>query len=79
MVANWSVKLFVDGSLGARTALMRQPYADDPETRGIQCLTQEQLDALTSTAHENGFQVTVHVIGDGAMEMVLDSYEKNHR
>ncbi len=70
------VKLFVDGSLGARTALMRQPYADDPQTRGIQCLTQDQLDALTVTAHDNGFQVTVHVIGDGAMEMVLDSYEK---
>jgi len=66
------VKLFVDGSLGARTALMRQPYADDPQTNGIQCLTQEQLDALTITANENGFQVTVHVIGDGAMEMVLN-------
>jgi hypothetical protein len=70
------VKLFVDGSLGARTALMRQPYADDPQTNGIQCLTQEQLDALTITANENDFQVTVHVIGDGAMEMVLNSYEK---
>lgn len=70
------VKLFVDGSLGARTALMRQPYADDPETKGIQCLTQEQLDALTQTADQLGFQVTIHVIGDGAMEMVLQSYEK---
>ena len=70
------IKLFVDGSLGARTALLKQPYHDDPHTKGIQCLTQEQLNAITETANRLDFQSTVHVIGDAAMEMVLDSYAR---
>ena len=46
------LKLLTDGSLGARTAWMRQPYADDPSTRGIATMTRVQLDALVSLAHE---------------------------
>lgn len=70
------LKLFVDGSLGARTALMRADYADEAGTRGITVLTQEQLDALVGTADKNGIQVAIHAIGDRAIEMVLDSYDK---
>ncbi len=70
------LKLFIDGSLGARTALMRQDYADEPGTRGIQCLTQEQLDSLVAKADENKIQVATHCIGDRGIEMVLDSYAK---
>ncbi len=70
------LKLFTDGSLGARTALMRQDYADEPGTRGISTLPQQQLDELVRLADENGMQVAVHAIGDKAIEMVLDSYQK---
>ena len=70
------LKLFTDGSLGARTALMRQDYADEPGTRGISTLSQEDLDALVALAEENKMQVAVHAIGDKAIEMCLDSYEK---
>lgn len=69
------LKLFVDGSLGARTATMREPYADDPSTQGIQTLTQEQTDAMVKLADENGCQVAVHAIGDAAIEQVLNSYD----
>lgn len=69
------LKLFIDGSLGARTAVTRNPYADDPGTTGVLCLTQAQLDELVSTAHENGLQVATHAIGDGGIDMVLKSYE----
>lgn len=70
------LKLFVDGSLGARTALMRQPYHDDPSTKGIATLTESQLDTLVGMAVENDCSVAIHAIGDGAIENVLNSYDK---
>ncbi len=70
------LKLFVDGSLGARTALMRRPYQDDPSTAGIATLTPARLDELVQMAADNGCQVAVHAIGDGAIQRVLDSYGK---
>ena len=69
------LKIFLDGSLGARTALMRQPYADDPSTVGIQCMSQEVLNDFVSTADSAGVQIAIHAIGDGAMEKVLDAYQ----
>ncbi len=69
------IKLFMDGSLGARTALMRQPYADDPTTSGIQCVDQTELNQLVAEANQLGFQVTAHAIGDGAIELILNAYE----
>ena len=70
------LKLYVDGSLGARTALMRKPYADDPSTMGIPCMNQEQLNAFVQLATEHKMQVIVHAIGDKAIEMVLDAFEQ---
>jgi len=70
------LKLFVDGSLGARTANMRTPYADDPLTQGIECMSSDTLDQFVSTADQAGIQVAIHAIGDGAMAQVLDSYQK---
>ncbi|MCI7404570.1 amidohydrolase [Pyramidobacter sp.] len=71
-----TVKLLTDGSLGARTAYMRRPYADDPSTRGLPTYTQEELDALVLKAHENNMPVAMHAIGDGAMEMALGAIER---
>jgi predicted amidohydrolase YtcJ len=70
------LKIFTDGSLGARTALMRHPYADDPLTQGIACMTPEQIDAYVQMASQYGVQVVAHAIGDGAMENVLNAYAK---
>lgn len=70
------LKLFVDGSLGAKTALLRQPYHDDNSTCGIECMTQSQLDEMVMLADRSGFQVMVHAIGDEAITRVLNSYEK---
>lgn len=71
-----SIKSFTDGSLGARTALLRAPYADDPSTRGIEMQTQNELNALVEAADRAGYPVAVHAIGDGAAEMVLNSIER---
>jgi len=69
-------KLFADGSLGSRTAFMREPYHDDTSTRGFQTHSQEEMDALVRKNHENGFQVIVHAIGDAAIDEVLTAFEK---
>lgn len=70
------LKLFKDGSLGARTGLMRNEYMDDPNNFGVASLSDEQMDALCSIAAENGIQVITHVIGDGAVEQTVTNYER---
>jgi len=70
------LKLLTDGSLGGRTAYLREPYADEPSARGISVFTQDELDELITTAHMHGMQVVTHAIGDGAMYMCFDSFKK---
>lgn len=70
------LKLLADGSLGARTALLARDYADKSGERGLAIFRQERLDELVATAHAAGMQIAVHCIGDGALDMVLDSFEK---
>ncbi len=73
------LKLFKDGSLGARTALMLKDYEDAPDTKGVAALSDEQLQALCDLAAENGITVVTHAIGDGAIESVINAYEKTMR
>ncbi len=74
------VKILADGSLGARTALMRKPYADDPSTKGLAIYeTQEELDYLVMKAHRNNMAAAIHAIGDGAVEMCLNAIERARR
>lgn len=70
-----SLKLFKDGSLGARTALMLNQYADAPGTYGVSALTDTQLQNLCDLATENGIPVVTHAIGSGAIESVINAYE----
>jgi predicted amidohydrolase YtcJ len=69
------VKLFSDGSLGGRTARLRQPYEGQPDNLGLWMMRPDVLKAKVSQAHQAGFQVAIHAIGDGAIELVLDAYE----
>ena len=71
-----ATKLLADGSLGARTAYMRQPYADDPSTIGMAMFTQEALDEMVMISHRNNTAAIIHAIGDGAIQMCLNSIEK---
>lgn len=66
------IKFFVDGSLGAHTAWLREPYADAPETRGVPLHEDEALRQLLRTGHEAGLQLMIHAIGDATLERVLE-------
>ncbi len=70
------LKMLGDGALGARTAFLSRPYADDPSTCGIPVFTQETFDEMIGYANEQGMQVAVHCIGDACVDRVLSSYEK---
>lgn len=70
------LKLFKDGSLGARTALMRKDYADDPGNRGQVWIPDEDMRKYIKLASEHGLQVVTHVIGDGAIKATLDNYKE---
>ncbi len=68
-------KLFQDGSGGGRTAAMSTDYVNDPGNRGITIYDQEGLNERFARAHEAGFQLAAHAIGDLAITMILDAYE----
>lgn len=64
------VKFFSDGSLGSRTARMLEPYEGSNE-RGLWLTNPEELKAGFARAHDHGFPVSVHAIGDEAVREVL--------
>ena len=68
-------KLFQDGSGGGRTAAMFADYVNDPGNRGITIYDQEGLNERFGRAHDAGFQLAAHAIGDRAITMILDAYE----
>lgn len=71
-----AVKLFLDGSAGGRTAWMSQPYLGEDETRGVQMKQDADLEREVMDAHEKGYQLACHAIGDAAIEQLITAYEK---
>lgn len=67
------IKLFADGALGQRTALMLAPYEGEPENVGIPTIEREALRELAHQAAAGGLPLAVHAIGDAANRMVLDA------
>ena len=70
------LKMLGDGALGARTAYLSVPYADDNSTQGFPCFDQKTMDEMISYANKNDMQVAVHSIGDKCLDMLLSAYEK---
>ncbi|MFN9634647.1 MAG: amidohydrolase [Erythrobacteraceae bacterium] len=70
------IKLFLDGALGSRGAVLKAPYHDDPGAKGLPLLTPAQLRNLMSRASMDNFQSAVHAIGDAANAEVLAAIEE---
>ena len=66
------IKLFADGSLGARTAYMHQPYENETSV-GLPFLDVDDLAAHVEKAHSMGFGVAIHAIGDKAVSNGLEA------
>jgi predicted amidohydrolase YtcJ len=64
-------KLYADGSLGAGTALLHEPYTDEPGNSGLVVLDLPRLQEKIELAYRRGFHVAIHAIGDRAVTHCL--------
>lgn len=70
-----ALKAFMDGSLGARTAAMLAPYADEASTSGILRVDPARLKQKAIERDRAGFQLAFHAIGDRGNQVALDTFE----
>lgn len=80
-----AIKFFADGSIGARNAALHKPYRD-ADSIGKLNYEQGTLNRLVKLAHDHGFQVMIHAIGDRATDAALEALshagatpERRHR
>jgi predicted amidohydrolase YtcJ len=79
-----SIKLYADGALGSRGALLLDDYSDDPGNKGLLVAPEAWLKEMAELADSSGYQVNTHCIGDGANRLILNLYaeilkEKNDK
>jgi predicted amidohydrolase YtcJ len=68
--------ILLDGDFGPHTAALREPYADQPDSRGTLYHSQAEVDGFVEAAHRAGLQIALHAVGDRAAEQALDAYER---
>ncbi len=71
-----AIKLYMDGALGSRGALLTEPYSDRPDASGLLLMHKKETMALFDRALEAGVQVNTHAIGDEANRLALDWCEE---
>jgi hypothetical protein len=71
-----SVKLYIDGALGSRGALLIAPYSDDPGNFGLQLNAEQYYYDICNKAYNAGFQVNTHAIGDSGNRIMLNTYAR---
>jgi predicted amidohydrolase YtcJ len=75
MLAVRSFKLYLDGALGSRGAELTDAYTDAPQEHGLELMKDADLQRIVRAAHQKGFQVNTHAIGDRAVRRALDAFE----
>ena len=75
-ITNRAVKIYMDGALGSRGALLIEPYSDRPATSGLSLMEPEKLDETMAEADARGVQLAIHAIGDLANRRVLQAFEQ---
>lgn len=71
-----TLKAFLDGTLGSRTAALDEPYSDAPGSRGQIRVDPEACAAWIHEADRNGWAVALHAIGDRALRLAADLLER---
>jgi len=72
-------KVYLDGSLGARTAALFEPYSDEPRALGMLRMTLSDLAEAAGKVSHAGFQLCCHAIGDRAVGLAVAALEKTAR
>ncbi len=71
-----SIKIYADGALGSRGALLKKPYCDEKSSYGLQLIDTLTLDSILKHIYDIDFQACTHAIGDSANALVLKAYSK---
>ncbi len=71
-----SIKLFLDGSFGAKTACMFEPFSDAPGMCGFCVIEEDEIYEQMKLAHNKGFQIIIHAIGDKANRIAVNLYKR---
>jgi len=80
-----ALKIILDGGILTGTALMRQPWGDKakeiygfehPDFRGLCNYDKSQVCDIVSIGNSLGWKMAAHCTGGGAVDMLLDAYEK---
>ncbi len=80
------IKIFADGAIGSGTAAIYGKYSGGPsnpdkpthsrsDVSGTLMYPVERLNSMVTTAHEAGYQVAIHSIGDHSTDLVMDALE----
>ena len=71
-----AIKKVMDGALGSRGAWLLEPYADKPDSTGLNTTPLPEIEEAARLAIANGYQLCVHAIGDRANRETLDIFER---
>lgn len=80
-----SFKVYADGALGSRGALLKKPYSDKLNSHGLLLTPISEMNNLSKFCLKNGYQMNIHGIGDSANAIILDicknvyKVKKDHR
>ncbi|MCT4624610.1 MAG: amidohydrolase [Schleiferiaceae bacterium] len=70
-----SFKLYADGALGSRGALLKEEYSDH-HGHGLQLSSKEHFRKRAEQLYDMGFQMNTHAIGDSANKLLLSIYKE---
>ncbi len=71
-----SVKVYADGALGSRGAVLQEPYSDQPGHYGKMVISVDEFRALAKEIASSNYQMNTHAIGDSANAVVFRTYDK---
>lgn len=77
MIRFLGLKLLIDGGIGGRTALLREPYENERNC-GILTMPEDKLQRLVDEANAQGMNIGVHCAGGRAMDIVLKTFENTN-
>ncbi|MFC2169832.1 amidohydrolase [Acidobacteriota bacterium] len=76
MVRLGLIKIFIDGTLGVRSALLYEDFTEEPGNRGLAQYDEQEFYDMVEKCHVNGYQIGVHAIGDKGVNWVLNAVER---
>jgi len=71
-----ALKIWADGAFGSSTAYMYEPFLDQPNNSGFLVIDEDEMYKRMKEAHNLGFQIAIHAIGDRGNRIVVDLYKK---